>query len=82
MSARTAVRRRAPAPGLSEAERAIRDALLAVEFLQARMAADSATIRALLAGREQDAVTLAKIRADLADRLASSMRRTYDGVLS
>lgn len=69
MSARPATARRAPAPGLSEAERAIRDALLAIEFLQARLAADTATLRCLLSAREQDAASLSKIRADLADRL-------------
>ena len=69
MSARPASGRQAPASGLSEAERAIRDALLAIDFLRARMAADTATIRALLAGRERDAAALATIRADLADRL-------------
>jgi len=69
VSARPASPPLAPASGLSEAECAIRDALLAVDFLRARMAADTATIRALLAGRERDAATLATIRADLSARL-------------
>lgn len=56
---------------LSGAERAIADALFAIDYLQARQAADSATLRQLLAGRESDAATLAKIRANLSDQLAA-----------
>lgn len=57
------------AAGLSDAERSIADALAAIDYLRASMAADSAMLRSILARRDHDGQTLAKIRADLRDRL-------------
>ena len=71
MSVRTAPRRRPPAPGLSDAERAIAGALLAVDMLRAAMAADAGILRAVLERQERAADSLRRIREDLACRLAA-----------
>jgi len=60
---------RRPAARLSDAERAIVDALLAVDMLRATMAADAGMLRAVLERQERNADALRKIREDLALRL-------------
>lgn len=69
MSARAPSRRAAAGP--SAAERSIADALSAIDYLRATLAADAGMLREILARRDRDAATLAKIRAELEQRLAS-----------
>ncbi len=63
------------AAGLSDAERSIADALSAIDYVRATMAADAAMLREILARRDRDAATLSKIRADPSDRLRLAGRR-------
>ena len=62
---------RRPENRLTEAERSITDALAAIDYLRATMAADAGMLREILARRDRDAATLARIRAELEQRLAS-----------